>query len=308
MALSKKLIVFIFFLTCFKLSLISQIKIDYYLLKTFVISGEKQSLNILSKNIPKGAQVFLKINNENYSMKNNEFHLTFLEESNRNFIVITIEATVKLKGKIIFKEDKELICDIEPEKIGFETSFGNVLYVGIDNYLKITTNFINQTSLAYRFNAGIIGYKNQDVITIKVLDTNLKKTTIMISKRTSADSDSFVTITEKEFVVSKLPEVNFELNSSIDQLTEKDTLMFLKTNLVAPFDEILNVNIDSFTCKLFTDNKWMFFKGNGSEIKENLLAKIKAIKPKDIIYFDHIYYSSHHNKNITTFKTLCLNK
>jgi hypothetical protein len=37
--------------------------------------------------------------------------------------------------------------------------------------------------------------------------------------------------------------------------------MFLKTNLVAPFSEILNINIDSFTCKLFTDNKWLFFKG-----------------------------------------------
>jgi hypothetical protein len=248
----------------------------------------------------------IKINNENYSMKNNEFHLTFLEESNTIFNIITIETTVKLKGKIIFKEDKEFIYDIEPEKIAFETSFGNVLYIGIDNHLKITTNYTNQTSIAYRFNAGIIGYKNQDEINIKVLDTNLKKTTITISKR--INSDSFITITEKEFIVSKLPEVNFELNSSINHLKENDTLIFLKTNLVAPFNEILNINIDSFTCKLFTDNKWLFFKGNGSEIKENLLAKIKTLKPNDFICFDHIYYSSTQNKNRTAFKTLCMTK
>lgn len=121
-------------------------------------------------------------------------------------------------------------------------------------------------------------------------------------------SDSTIILAEKEFVISKLPEIGFKLNTSLDHINQNDTSISLQTNLVAPFIDILNVKIDSFSCQIFTDNKWLPYRGYGSEIKGNLLEKIKTLKPKDILYFDRIFYSSNQKIENKAIQTLCLIK
>lgn len=305
MILFKKLFIFLFFLLCSNFSLIGQIKIEYHLAKTFVVSGEKQSLNIVANNVPEGAQVLLKINDNHYVMKNNQFYLSILEEAQYGYRDLNIELTVKLKGKVIYKENKLIDYDIEPKKITFETSFGNVLYIGIDNHFNYVTNHTGLADLILNLK-NVVGYRKENGFNLKVTESKFEKCTISILKKIT--SDSSIILAEKEFVISKLPEVTFKLNTSIDHINQNDTNISLQTNLVAPFIELLNVKIDSFSCQIFTDNKWLPYRGYGSEIKGNLLEKIKTLKPKDILYFDQIYYSSNQKSDNKTIKTLCLIK
>ena len=151
MILFKKQFIFLFILLCTKLSLIGQIKIEYHLAKTFVVSGEKQSLNIVANNVPKGAQVLLKINDDHYVMKNNEFYLSILEEAQYGYRDLNIETTVKLKGKVIYIENKLIDYHLSPKKIAIETSFGNVLFIGIDNHLNFVTNHTGFADLILNF-------------------------------------------------------------------------------------------------------------------------------------------------------------
>lgn len=300
----KSMLLFVLIFT--KLCVFSQITFEYNLAKAFVVSGEKQTLNINAKNVPVDAQIFLKINDSNYIMKNNSFYITFHENEQYGYRDLIIDVIVKQKNKIIFKEEKVLEYQFEPEKIAFESSFGNVFFIGLDNHLKIVTNFINRTKLIYSFR-GVVAYSNETGLNIRVNDTSLKKATIIVSKKIGIDSS--ITIVEKDFLISNLPTVNFEISPNLNNIKKHDTSMFLFTNLGAAFNEILNVKIDSFSCQIYTNNKWNKYEGKGSQIKGKLLEQIKSLKSKDILYFDRIYYSTKMNSEIKkTHKTLCLIK